>query len=211
MTVEQFQKLSKVQELDLPEEEKATLYVKAMTGLSEGEINRMQVKKFNKLCAKVQAAFAAKNYDLENGKPRKFKMVNGTMYRFNYDLKRPPNNAGRYIEVATYASDIIGNLHLIMATMATPYKWLKPTKPESWQHEQIANDMKQLDFAVAYHAAVFFCGVFNKSMTALQPYLIQELSREMNPEQAKEILQASLKVLDGFTMPKWYRILKISV
>jgi hypothetical protein len=71
--------------------------------------------------------------------------------------------------------------------------------------------MKQLDFAVAYHAAVFFCGVLNKSMTALQPYLLQELSPEMNPEQAKEILQASLKVLDGFTMPKWYRILKISV
>ena len=211
MTVEQFQKISKVHELDLPEEDKATLYVKAMTGLTEGEIDRMQVKKFNKLCTKVKTAFEVKAYDFENGKPRKYFRINGTMYRFNYDLKRPPNNAGRYIEVATYSEDIIGNLHLIMATMATPIKWFKAVKAEAWQHEHIANDMKQLDFAVAYHAAVFFCGVFNRSMMALQPYLIAELSKKMEPALAKQTIQASQKVLDGFTMPKWYRNLKISV
>jgi len=162
MTVEQFQKLTKIFELDLPEEDKARMYVKSLANLTDEQINSMHVEKFNKICAKVQKAFQVKGYDLQNGKPRKYFMIGRKMYRFNYDLKRPPNNAGRYIEVATYSNNIIGNLHLILASMVTPIKYFRAVKPKAWQHEHIANDMKKMDFAVAYHAAVFFLESFQE-------------------------------------------------
>ena len=210
MTVEQFQKLNKVHELDLPEEDKSKLYVKALTGYTDGEINQMQIKKFNKLCAKVHTAFLSKNYDLQNRKPRKYNIANGRIYRFNYELKMPPNNAGKYIEIATYSADLIGNLHLILATMATPIKWFRAVKAEAWHHEQIANDMKKLDFAVAYNAVVFFCEVFRKSIMALQPFSVGMTAKTIPEAEANKILLGLQKTLDGFTTPKWYQNLKES-
>ena len=211
MTVEQFQKLNKVYELDLPEEQKATLYVKALTGYSDGQISQMHIKKFNKLCAKVNTAFAAKNFNFQNRNPRKYNIANGRIYRFNYDLKMPPNNAGKYIEVATYSADLINNLHLILATMATPIKWFRAVKSEAWQHEKIANDMKKLDFAVAYNAVVFFCEVSRKSIMDLQPFLVEMTAKTIPEAEANKILLGLQKTLDGFTMQKWYQNLKESV
>jgi hypothetical protein len=208
MTVAQFQEVYKISNYPLDEEDKAVMYVKAMTGYNNEQINAMSLKQFNKLCAKVSQAFKMNINNIDTDKPRKFYWANGTMYGFNYDLKRPPNNAGRYIEVATYSNDIIGNLHLILASMATPYKWLRPTKAEAWQHEQIAEDMKHLNFKAAYHAAVFFYAVFTQSMKALQPYLIKEMKQKMTEVEATQTLQDLHKALDGFTMPKWYRNLR---
>jgi hypothetical protein len=187
MTVEQFQRLTRIYELDLPEEDKARMYVKSLANLTDGEINKMHVSKFNKIGAKVQKAFEVKGYDLQNGKPRKYFMVNGRFYRFNYDLKKPPNNAARYMEVATYATDIIGNLHLILASMVTPIKWFRSVKPKAWQHEHIANEMKKLDFAVAYHAAVFFLESFqeiNEAFASL--FNVQNNSEDEDGEGSKD-------------------------
>jgi hypothetical protein len=211
MTVAQFQEVYKISNYALNDEDKAVQYVKAMTGYNTEQINAMSLKQFNKVCTKVSKAFSIKMQNIEKDKPRKFYMACGKLYRFNYDLKRPPFNAGRYIEVATFSADIIGNLHLILASMATPYKWLRPTKPDAWQHELIADDMKQLDFAAAYHAAGFFYAVFTQSMKALHPYLVQEMTAKMIPEaEANQILQGLHQTLDGFTMPKWYQNLNLS-
>lgn len=211
MTVGQFQEIYKVSQTNLSEDDKAIMYVMAMTGKTEDEINRFSLRQFNALCRKVTDSFNLKMYELDESKPKKFYYAGGTLYRFNYDIKRPPFNAGRYIEVATFSNDLIGNLHLIMASMATPYKWLKPVKVEAWQHEHIAKDMKNLDFKIAYHAAVFFYAVFTHSMKALQPYLIAEMAMKMNEETARKTLQDLQTILAGFTMPKWYRNLKLSV
>ena len=212
MTVAQFQEVYRISNYPLNDEDKAVQYVKAMTGYNTDQINAMSLKQFNKVCSKVSKAFSIKMQNIENDKPRNFYRANGRLYKFNYDLKRPPFNAGRYIEVATFSADIVGNLHLILASMATPYKWLRPTKPEAWQHELIADDMKHLDFAAAYHAAVFFYAVFTESMKALHPYLVQEMTAKMIPEaEANRILRGLHQTLDGFTMPKWYRNLKLSV
>ena len=212
MTVAQFQEVYKISNYALNDEDKAVQYVKAMTGYNTDQINAMSLKQFNKVCNKVSKALSIKMKNIENDKPRNFYRANGTLYKFNYDLKRPPFNAGRYIEVATFSDDIIGNLHLILASMATPYKWLRPTKPEAWQHEQIADDMKHLDFSAAYHAAVFFYAVFTESMKALHPYLLQEMTAKKIPEaEANKTLQDLQKTLDGFITPKWYQNLKISV
>jgi len=192
MTVAQFQEVYKISNYPLNDEDKAVQYVKAMTGYNTDQIDNMSLKQFNKVCSKVSKAFSIKMQNIENDKPRNFYRANGRLYKFNYELKRPPFNAGRYIEVATFSADIIGNLHLILASMATPYKWLRPTKPEAWQHEQIAEDMRHLDFAAAYHAAVFFYVVFTQSMKALHPYLLQEMTAKMIPEaEANKTLQES--------------------
>jgi phage-related protein len=211
MTVGQFQEVYKISNYALNDEDKAVYYVKAMTGYNSDEINAMSLKQFNKICSKVTKAFSIKMQSIENGKPQKFYMANGNLYRFNYDLKRPPFNAGSYIDVATFSSDLIGNLHLILASMATPYRFLRPKKTQAWQHELIAEDMKQLDFAAAYHAAVFFYAVFTESMKVLHPFLAMEMIAKMIPEEeANKILQDLHQTLGGFTTPKWYRNLKLS-
>lgn len=212
MNVQQFQEIYKISNYGLNDEDKATCYVKAMTGYDSEQINAMSLKKFNKVCFKVTKAFSIKMQLIDNGKPQKFCIANGNLYRFNYDLKRPPFSAGNYIDVATFSSDLIGNLHLILASMATPYKWLRPKKPQAWQHELIAEDMKHLDFSAAYHAAVFFYAVFTESIKALHPFLAMEMIAKMIPEkEANQILLDLHQTLGGFTMPKWYQNLKLSV
>jgi hypothetical protein len=211
MTVTQFQEVYKISNYAINDEDKAVLYVKTLTGYNTEQINAMSLKQFNKICKKVSKAFSIKMQSIENSKPRNFYMANGRLYKFNYNIKRPPFNAGRYIEVATFSSDIIGNLHLILASMATPYKWLRPTKPDAWQHELIAEDMRHLDFAAAYHAAVFFYAVFTQSMKTLHRFLVEEMTAKMIPEaEANKILQDLHQTLDGFITPKWYRNLKLS-
>jgi hypothetical protein len=49
-------------------------------------------------------------------------------------------------------------------------------------------------------------------MKALHPYLVQEMTAKMIPEaEANQILQGLHQTLDGFTMPKWFQNLKLSV
>lgn len=216
MNIENFQNIDRISRTDFDDEDKAVLYVMELTGLTEREVNALSVKNFNQLCRKVEAAFLHKNRSLINGNPKSYIRANGTLYRLNYQLKKPPFNAGRYVEVATYQPNIIGNLHKIMASMATPVKfnWRKfryvPVKIESWMHEQIANDMKQADFKHAYHAAVFFYAVLTNSMKVLQPYFLSEMEKTLTRETALQILTDLQKTMDGFIMPKWYRNLRIS-
>jgi hypothetical protein len=88
-----------------------------------------------------------------------------------------------------------------MASIVTPvkFKWGK------WvEHEELASDLEQMDFEVAYHAAVFFYTLFNISMMVIQPYLVSEMTKKgIAKEKAEEILMTSQNILDGFIMPKW--------
>jgi hypothetical protein len=187
--------------------ERASLLVQCLTGKSEHEINKMNINKFNKLCTKINSEFDILSKKMDNEKPKNIVKANGKLYLLNYDMSKKPNNAGKYVEVATFSNDIIGNIHKIMATMATPLKW-------SWKglvkierdHNQIANDMLHLDFKVAYHASVFFWAVFTKSIVNLKDYL------EPKTEKKKELIDTLNRFQshsDGFITAKWYRNLKV--
>lgn len=206
VSIKKFQELYSIAQSDTDELTKSSLLIQNLTSKSEQELDKMPIKKYGKLCKRVNDLFERYAKDLDGKKPKQYVKVNGQWYFLNYDLEK--QNAGKYVEVATFGSDLIGNLHKIIATMATPMVWtfkgLKLYEGET-NHNKIANDMLEMDFEIAYHAAVFFCAVLRISMLNLNIYFTQT----ENPK-AVELARTLAKVLDGYTMPKWYRNLKIS-
>lgn len=205
MTIKKFQDLYKISLMDIDELEKSSLLVQCFTNLSEEKINKMKIKKFNRLCSIINRQFEMLNKNLYNDKPRNIVYANGCYYKMNYDMTKKPNNSGTYVELATFSEDIIGNLHKIMASMATPLKLTWKGLKEK-DHERVAEDMLNLDFNVAYHACVFFWAVFTKSIVASKDYLMQQTNQ-------KELLEIELmnfkNHLDGFTTAKWLQNLKV--
>ena len=202
INVETFQKLYSVSLIDTDEVEKSAQYVQILTGKTDEQINRMKVRSFNKLCKGINKSFELVGSKLKHGQPKNFVCANGRLYKLNYDIKL----AGKYVETATFATDTIGNLHLLMATIAEPvrltWKGLKVGKRE---HHEIAHDMLKLDMGHAYQAAVFFYLVFRESLAASMTYFEEE------EKAATELVRNFIKSLDGFTTPNWSANLKTSV
>jgi len=181
--------------------------VQEFTGLSDAKVDKMPIKKFNKLCKSINEKFEKYGKELDEKKPQKYVAVKGRLYLLEYDLAKPPMNAGRYVELATYSDDIIGNLHKIMATMCTPLKFtFKGLKRKEKNHRLVADDMLDIDFEVAYHSAVFFYAVFSKSIQASATYF-----KTIATDSAKvdEVMKNLAEFTDGFITAKWYRNLKV--
>ena len=209
VTISKFQELYKISLMEINEAEKSALLVQEFTGLNEQQVNKMPLKKFNKLCKSINEKFEKYGKELDEKKPSKYVAVKGRLYLLEYDLAKPPMNAGKYVELATYSEDVIGNLHKIMATMCTPLKLtLKGLKRKEKNHKQIAEDMLDIDFEVAYHSAVFFYAVFSKSIQASASYFKTIATDTAKVEQ---VLTNLAEFTDGFITAKWYKNLKISV
>jgi hypothetical protein len=202
INVETFQKLYAISLMEIDEVEKSGRYVQVLTGKTEEEVNRMKVRSFNKLCSQINKSFEIVGSKLQNGQPKNFIWANGRLYKLIYDIKK----AGKYVETATFANDTIGNLHLLMATIAQPYKltW-KGFIPCEREHNEIAEDMMKLDMATSYQAVVFFYLVFRESLASSLTFLKEEQKVE------RELVQTFIRSMDGFTMPKWSANLKTSV
>jgi len=199
MTIKQFQELYYVATSKDMDFDKSIKMVGIVTGKTPEQVEKMSMRKFNILCGAIHNHFKIFEKDLLKGKPKKIVRVGKRFYRINYDVTKC--KASTYVEVSTFSTDIIQNLHKIMASIVTPvkFKWGK------WvEHEELSSDLEKMNFEVAYHAAVFFYTLFNVSMQVIQPYLINEMkSKGIAEEQAKEMLTTSQSILDGFIMPKW--------
>jgi hypothetical protein len=202
INVETFQKLYAVSLMEADEVEKSGRYVQVLTGKTEEEVNRMKVRSFNKLCSQINKSFEIVGSKLQNGQPKNFVWVNGRLYKLIYDIKK----AGKYVEAATFATDTIGNLHLLMATIAQPYKltW-KGFIPCEREHNEIAEDMMKLEMAVAYQAAVFFYLVFKELLVNSMTYFEERQTAE------RELIATFIKSLDGFTTQNLSANLRASV
>ena len=199
MTIKQFQELYYVATSEDMDLDKSIKMVGIVTGKTPEQVEKMSMRKFNILCGAVHNHFKIFEKDLLKGKPKKIVRVGKRFYRINYDVTKCKSST--YVEVSTFSTDIIQNLHKIMASIVTPvrFKWGR------WvEHEEPAADLEQMDFEVAYHAAVFFYTLFNVSMQVIQPYLINEMMKKgIAKEQATEMLTNSQSILDGFIMPRW--------
>lgn len=192
LSVRQFQELFHIVEMDLPDIELSTIIVKTLTGKSDAEIENMPVKKFNKICRDAKKSIDTYVSNVDKKKAVKFIKVNGTLYQLHYDMKRM--NAGKYVEAATFSQEPIKNLHKILATMAVPMRWtwrgLRAKAHSEQKHEDIAADMLDADFEVAYAACVFFCKVWGE--------LIRNLSTYGSNPQEEEILERLLRLSQKF-------------
>ena len=212
ITIRKFQELYKASSLEMEELDKAILLVMILTGKSEFEVQQLPVRKFNSLCKGIEKAFDKFNEKVQNDKPKNIIRTNGNWYYLNYSIKNTEMNAGRYVEIAQFSEDIIGNLHKILASMANPmkltWKGLKIQKYNSHNHEKIAEDFLKADFSVAYHTAVFFWAVFIKSINLSHSYLLNQMEKKVEGEQ---LLKTFQDYSDGFITANWLANLKISV
>jgi hypothetical protein len=211
ITIQKFQELNKVSQIDLDEVEKSKLLLKTLTEYDDFLLENMKLKKYNKLCKEIKEAFDKTQDVMINSKPKNLVKANGKWYWLNFDIAKRPMNAGKYVELATYSSDVINNLHKIMATMATPvrftFKGIVPVKNHQLiEHESIAEDMLHLEFKHAYHSAVFFWAVFTKSIENSQHYF---QSMTENPKEVEGLLLTLQELSVGFMQAKWYQNLKV--
>lgn len=208
LTIKQFQDIIEVNKMSIDDLEKSIFFVMILTGKTEFEVNKMSVKKFNKLCKIVLNEFEVMAKGLNDTKPTNLIKANGKWYWLDYDIKKM--NAGQYVETATFGLDLLSNLHKLLATMATPMKWtwkgLKKVKEKD--HEQVANDMLEAEFRHCYHAAVFFYAVFKESILNLKPYLESQTEKK---EELNKVMTGFKEATGGFITPKSYQNLKISV
>ena len=200
MTIKQFQELYYVATSNDMDLDKSIKMVGIVTKKTPEQVEAMSMIRFNLLCSKVHKEFKIFEKDLMKSKPKKIVRVGKRFYKINYDVTKC--KASSYVEVATFSTDIIQNLHKIMASIVTPvkFKWGK------WvEHEDLSIELEQMDFEAAYHAAVFFYTLFNVSMQVIQPYLVNEIvkTKKMTKAEAEATLMNSQSILDGFTMPRW--------
>ena len=204
MIIKQFQELYYVATSEDMDFDKSIKMVGIVSGKTPEQVEKMSMARFNITCALVHRQFKIFEKDLLKGKPKKLVRVGKRFYRINYDVTKC--KASTYVEVSTFSTDVIQNLHKIMASIVTPvrFKWGR------WvEHEELSSDLEQMNFEVAYQAAVFFYTLFNVSMQVIQPYLINEMmGKGMKKEEAQEMLTTSQSILDGFIMPRWSQTLK---
>ena len=202
MTIKQFQELYFIAQNKEYDFDKSIKMVGVITGQTPEQIETMPMCKFNKVCQRIQKQFYVFDKNLLKGKPKKLVMVNGRFYRINYKVDKKPITAGKYVEVLTFGTSIVENLHKVMASIVTPVTFMG--KPYHREHDEIASDMESVNFEAAYHAAVFFYTQYKVSMQLIQPYLVKELTpMGVEKEAVIQTLSNLQNILDGFTMPKW--------
>lgn len=206
LTIDKFQRLNAIASLEENELEKAAKMVQVLLDKSSEEIDKMPLKKFAKLCDKLQKAFDLKVQVESMKAPKSLIMANGKVYSLNFEIKKP-FNTGRYIEVLTFSkSDPINDMHNILASICTPMKW-------SWwkmsyvkmpfdvdKHEEYADDMKQADFRHGYNAMVFFCIFLANLTNNTEAYsdLLMKMMRQ-NKKRLRMLKLYSQKISDGYT------------
>jgi uncharacterized protein YlzI (FlbEa/FlbD family) len=197
MTIGQFQEIYLLKENaeGMDDLEITCHAVAIMQGKKYEDVVKMSVANFNKACAKINRYFEL-NFD----HLPKVLRVNGRNYWVNY---KASETAGRYIEGVEFGKDIILNLHKILATCVQPISWygkIKAYNPND--HAKYAEDMRQVKFEYAYAIGVFFYRLFNESMKAIQPYMVQEaVLKGLTKEEVQASLNDLFKCLDGLQPP----------
>lgn len=210
ISIKKFQELHDISQIESTQDEKASLLVQSLMDMNESEVKALPEWKYKQICKEINLAFEKFATEIGGQVVKNVIFINKRFYWLNYDIAKTPMNAGRYVETATFATDIIKNMHKILATMATPmyltWRGFKKVQIDSIHHEKIANEMLKLDFNVGYRSCVFFCKVFSESMTNSNTYF-----QTISPSQAmmENCLKSLQGILDGCTMQNWFRSLKV--
>lgn len=200
LTVGQYQQLYAISNSDDDTAEKAIQSVCVVTGKPASEVEDMPLIEFNALNRQIVSSINSLRL---GNKPVSFISGNGKLYQLNYKVSTL--TAGQYTEVQYWLKDDwITSMDKIMASIAVPvkkYLWIKlPGKNDSGKHQQVCEDMQDVDFATAYGCVVFFCKVFAASIKATLPYLEPEILKTGKTKEETNRLRTDLtRVLDGYT------------
>ena len=134
-------------------------YEKLINELTEEEVDNLPIDKFKSM--KDTLAFL---HDGKiEGKLKSIIKANGIKYQMSLDAFKI--TYGQYVDLTSFMSadgGLIGNLHLIMASLAKPVKrnWLGIPYVDAYgskAHNEVAKDMLKANFADCYSTCIFFC------------------------------------------------------
>ena len=202
MTVKQYQELDRAKEFQLDELDRETIMISIFTGKSVDEVEKMPVKKFNRLCAKMKSEF-----EFDAGKPPRYLVAGSKIYKVNYNAHE---TAGRLVEGETYGRNMIANLHKILASCVQPCNLLfhvKQYNPE--HHSAYAEDMLKVRFRDAYAVGVFFYNLFTELLNQHSQQIIQGMTQNgVDKARADMFVRDLWSVMGGLVLGK--RLRKLS-
>jgi hypothetical protein len=209
ITVEQYQQIARVQAEPLEDMDKLIAVIGIIYDKTESQVNDLPVPLFHRLTAEVNELFSK---GLQTNIPGKYIKANGHKYRMIY--KAAKITYGQWTEIMHFLNgDLIQNLHLLAASIAGPVKYGITHKNNSDQHEAVATDFLQANFAQTYNAVVFFCLTLTNLEKAMPDFLespsqmIQDLRKQLNPENQTD----SQKDTDGYTVQRRSETMKVPV
>ena len=176
--------------------------------LTDTQVDNLSVMQFNNLKATLDFL-----KDKIEGEAANYVEINGTRYRFIYDVFQI--KAARYIESKVFSTDLIGNLHKIAASMVVPQrktwygKWIDE-EYDAAKHSQYANDMLEAKFVNVYNSIVFFYQVYRNWIEISKDYLAKEMTEKgLTKEAADQVVVILLETLDGNIRPRLLQTTKI--
>ena len=141
--------------------------VKALTGLSEDELNAMPIPEF-KLMLKKASFLNLTNF----GKAVDRFTIDGTEYKINWRVEQ--KTAGQYIDLTHYCKRPFENMHYIMAVLTFFDKY--DSKEVEKRAELFYN---KLTMDIVYPICLFFLKVLKDSMVAIQDSLIKDTNKKI--------------------------------
>ena len=212
LTVWQYQQIYPI--VTKPEKDWTNLDVESklvgiVYNLTDTQVDNLSVMQFNNLRATLDFL-----KDEIKGEAAKYVEINGTRYRFIYDVFQI--KAARYIESKVFSTDLIGNLHKIAASMVVPQKktWYGKWVDQEYDaanHSKYADDMLEAKFVNVYNSIVFFYQVYRNWIEISKDYLVNEMTMQgLTKEQADQAVVILCEILDGSIRPKLLQTTKIS-
>lgn len=210
VTVFQYQQINELylSAKDMTELDLSVKVLSVLTGKTEHQIDSLPVKELGPLLESisfVHTEIQPQAVDRIN--------VNGRVYKCIYDVRNIP--AARYIESKHFSSDVMGNLHKIMACMVIPQKktWFgwKDDKYDASKHSDYAQDMLEAPIVSVLGSVVFFYQVFKLWIKNSKDYLVQQMEMGgVTKKEAEEGYQALCTIMDGYIKPNWLPTMKVS-
>ncbi len=194
ITVEQFQAIHKLQQSKMDEYDRLTEIMALLNNTTVTEIEELTVTEFNRMAKEAQFLTETPPYD-----PKKFIKVNGRKYAINYHISFLKQR--QFVEISHFQTDIIGNLHNIMASLVQPVKWGFRRDNKAEQHSEYATDLLKARFVDVHSAALFFCKLYAASLRITRDYLMGKVPQEQR-EEVWMRLNVLADIMDGFITPK---------
>jgi hypothetical protein len=210
VTVFQYQQINDLylNSKDLSDLDISVKMASILTNQTENQIDSLSVNQLGPLLDSITFI----NTDI---KPEAVKIIqiNGRRYKCIYDVRNIP--ASRYIESKHFSSDVLGNLHKIMACLVMPQKkgflgWVDD-KYDAGKHSDYAQDMLEAPIVSVLGSVVFFYQVYRLWIKNTKGYMVQQMMDQgIQKMKAEEVHQTLCKIMDGFSKPNWLPTMKES-
>jgi hypothetical protein len=213
LTIEDYQHIyGIIVDENLNDFDKEVKLVALVNELTEEEVDNLPIDKFKSM--KNTLAFL---HDGKiEGKLKSTIKANGTKYQMSLDAFKI--TYGQYVDLTSFMSadgGLVGNLHLIMASLAMPVKrnWLGIPYVDGYgskPHNEVADDMLKANFADCHNTCIFFCKLINDLTKVTVHYSVKEIlkNKKATKQKLREILKPLKQDGGGYIMPNLLKDLR---